>query len=57
MRKLLATALAASGEGFPVLEAGRQPRTGTMDVDALELYVKGHPLPVPGLPDRITRLD
>jgi 5'-nucleotidase len=49
--------LAAGGDGFSVLEAGRQPRTGIMDVDALELYVRANPLLVPGPLDRIRRLD
>jgi 5'-nucleotidase len=49
--------LAAGGDGFSVLEAGRQRRTGIMDVDALELFVKDNPLLVPGPLDRITRLN
>jgi len=49
--------LAAGGDGFSVLEAGRQRRTGIMDVDALELFVKENPLLVPGPLDRITRLN
>ena len=49
--------LAAGGDGFSVLEAGRQPRTGIMDVDALELFVKANPLLVPGPLDRIVRLN
>ena len=49
--------LAAGGDGFSVLEAGRQRRTGIMDVDALELFMKANPLLVPGPLDRITRLN
>jgi 5'-nucleotidase len=49
--------LAAGGDGFSALEAGRQRRTGIMDVDALEQFVRAHPLLVPGPLDRITRLN
>lgn len=57
MHKLLDSAPATGGDNFSLLETGRQRRTGVMDVDALELFVKDHPLPVPGPPNRIPRLD
>jgi len=49
--------LASGGDSFPVLKQGRDRRTGIMDVDALELYVKAHPTLQPGVLDRITRLN
>ena len=49
--------MAGGGDSFNVLKEGRDARTGIMDVDALELYVKAHPSLAPGPLDRITRLN
>ena len=49
--------MAGGGDGFLVLKDGRERRTGMMDVDALELYVKAHPTLAPGPLDRIARLN
>ena len=57
MHKRLASAPAASGDNFSLLENGRQQRTGIMEVHPLALFVRDKPLPVPGPLDRITRLD
>ncbi|MDP1649327.1 MAG: bifunctional metallophosphatase/5'-nucleotidase [Rubrivivax sp.] len=49
--------LAGGGDSFVLLKQGRDVRTGIMDVDALELFVKNHPLLVPGPLDRVSRLN
>jgi 5'-nucleotidase len=49
--------LAGGGDNFTVLRQGRAPRTGAMDIDALELYVKANPTLAPGTLDRIVRLN
>ncbi len=49
--------LAGGGDSFVLLKQGRDARTGIMDVDALELFVKNHPLLVPGPLDRVSRLN
>ncbi len=49
--------LAGGGDNFSLLKQGGNPRTGMMDVDALEQYVKANPTLVPGALDRITRLN
>ncbi len=49
--------LGGGGDNFPVLRQGRDRRTGMMDVDALELFVKANPTLVPGPLTRITRLN
>ncbi|MDE2370066.1 MAG: bifunctional metallophosphatase/5'-nucleotidase [Burkholderiales bacterium] len=49
--------MASGGDGFSVLRQGRERRTGMMDVDALELYVRRHPDLGPGLLDRIQRVN
>ena len=49
--------LAGGGDNFVLLKQGRDARTGLMDVDALELFVKNNPLLVPGPLDRISRLN
>jgi 5'-nucleotidase len=49
--------MAGGGDSFVVLKEGRERRTGMMDVDALELYVKAHPTLAPGPLDRIARLN
>jgi 5'-nucleotidase len=48
--------LASGGDNFSVLKAGTEPRTGMMDIDALELFVRQHPNLVAGAPGRIQRL-
>ncbi|MBA4174971.1 MAG: bifunctional metallophosphatase/5'-nucleotidase [Leptothrix sp. (in: Bacteria)] len=49
--------LGGGGDNFQVLRQGRDRRTGMMDVDALELYVKANPTLAPGPLNRITRLN
>jgi 5'-nucleotidase len=49
--------LASGGDSFTVLKQGRDLRTGMMDVDALEAYVKANPTLVPQPLTRITRLN
>jgi 5'-nucleotidase len=49
--------LASGGDGFSVLKDGREARTGVMDVDALEAYLRNNPLLEPGPLDRIERLN
>ena len=49
--------LATGGDNFTVLRQGRDARTGMMDVDALEAFVKANPTVAPGPLDRITRLN
>jgi 5'-nucleotidase len=49
--------LATGGDNFSVLRQGRDTRTGMMDVDALEAFVKANPTVAPGPLDRITRLN
>ncbi len=49
--------MASGGDGFHVLKEGTDRRTGMMDVDALELYVKAHPTLAPGPLNRIARLN
>ncbi len=49
--------LAGGGDNFPQFREGRDARTGVMDVDALEQYIKDNPSLVPGPLDRIERLD
>lgn len=48
--------LAGGGDNFLTFTQGREPRTGLMDVDALELYLKGHPGLAPGALDRVQRV-
>jgi 5'-nucleotidase len=49
--------MAAGGDNFTVLRQGSERRTGLMDIDALEAFVKAHPTLAPGPLDRITRLN
>ena len=49
--------LGGGGDNFPVLRQGRDRRTGMMDVDALELFVKANPTLAPGPLNRITRVE
>ncbi len=49
--------LGGGGDNFPVLRQGRDRRTGMMDVDAFELFVKANPTLAPGPLNRITRLN
>ncbi len=49
--------LAGGGDNFGLLKLGANPRTGMMDVDAFEQYLKANPTLVPGALDRITRLN
>jgi len=49
--------IAGGGDNFVILKAGRDVRTGVMDVDALEAYVKANPTLAPGPLDRISRVN
>jgi 5'-nucleotidase len=49
--------MADGGDNFTVLKQGRDRRTGILDVDALELYLKARPGFVPGPLDRITKIN
>ena len=49
--------MAAGGDNFTVLRQGSERRTGMMDIDALEAWVKAHPTLAPGPLDRILRLN
>ena len=49
--------LAAGGDNFSVLKQGRDVRTGMMDIDALEAWLKANPGLLPGAPDRIARVN
>ncbi len=49
--------MASGGDNFSVLKEGRDRRTGVMDIDALEQFVKRNPTIAPGPLDRITRLN
>jgi 5'-nucleotidase len=49
--------LAGGGDKFLVLKQGRDLRTGIMDVDALEQFVKNNPTLAPAPLDRIARLN
>jgi 5'-nucleotidase len=48
--------MASGGDGYNALDQGAERRTGVMDVDAFEAYVKAHPGLAPGALDRIVRL-
>jgi 5'-nucleotidase len=47
--------MASGGDNFTVLRQGQDRRTGVMDIDAFEAYVKANPGLVPGVLDRIQR--
>ncbi|EXI79778.1 MAG: hypothetical protein AW10_02263 [Candidatus Accumulibacter appositus] len=49
--------LAGGGDNFSVLLQGRERRTSTMDVDALEQYLAKHPALSAGSLNRIERLE
>jgi 5'-nucleotidase len=49
--------LAAGGDNFSVFKQGTEAKTGMMDIDALEAFVKRHPTLEPGALDRIARLN
>ena len=49
--------IASGGDNFTLLRQGRDSRTGMMDVDALEAFVKANPTVAPGTLNRITRLN
>ena len=49
--------LASGGDNFAVLRQGTERRTGMMDIDAFEAYVKANPTLSPGPLDRVTRLN
>lgn len=49
--------IASGGDNFTVLRQGTERRTGQMDIDAFEAYVKANPTIAPGPLDRIARLN
>jgi 5'-nucleotidase len=49
--------LAGGGDNFTVLRQGKEVRTGMMDIDAFEQFVKVNPGLAPGAAARVTRLN
>ncbi len=49
--------MAGGGDNFVILKEGKDVRTGVMDVDALEAYVRANPSLAPGPLNRIVRLN
>ncbi|MDO9092408.1 MAG: bifunctional metallophosphatase/5'-nucleotidase [Rubrivivax sp.] len=49
--------VAGGGDNFAIFKEGKNVRTGAMDVDALEAYVRNNPTVQPGALDRIVRLN
>lgn len=49
--------VASGGDAFRVFTEGKDPLTGLMDVDALELYIRARPQLQPGTLDRVQRLN
>jgi 5'-nucleotidase len=49
--------MASGGDNFVILKEGKDVRTGVMDVDALEAFIKANPTLVPGPLDRISRVN
>jgi 5'-nucleotidase len=49
--------IASGGDNFVILKEGKDVRTGVMDVDALEAFVKANPTLAPGPLDRISRVN
>lgn len=49
--------IASGGDNFTVLRQGTERRTGQMDIDAFEAYVKANPTIAPGPLDRIARVN
>ncbi len=49
--------MASGGDNFVILKEGQDVRTGVMDVDALEAFVKANPTLAPGPLDRISRVN
>ena len=49
--------IASGGDNFTVLRQGTERKTGVMDIDALEAFVKANPTLVPGTLDRIARVN
>jgi 5'-nucleotidase len=49
--------MASGGDNFVILKEGKDVRTGVMDVDALEAYVRANPTLAPGPLDRISRVN
>jgi 5'-nucleotidase len=57
MRVTVNSFMAGGGDNFVILKQGRDVRTGMMDVDAFEAYVKANPALMPGALNRVTRLN
>ena len=49
--------LASGGDNFTALKQGQESRTGMMDIDAFELFVKNNPSLMPGPLDRVMRMN
>jgi 5'-nucleotidase len=49
--------MASGGDNFVILKDGKDVRTGVMDVDALEAFVRANPTLAPGPMDRIARVN
>jgi len=57
LRVTINSFLAAGGDNFTVFKDGQQPRTGLMDIDALERFVAAQGSITPGVLDRIRRIN
>ena len=49
--------VAAGGDSFLIFKEGKDTKTGMMDIDAFELFIKNNPGLMPGVLDRVTRLN
>jgi 5'-nucleotidase len=49
--------LASGGDNFTVLKEGEERRTGMLDIDAFELFVRNNPGLMPGPLDRVVRMN
>jgi 5'-nucleotidase len=57
LRVTINSFLAGGGDNFAIFKEGREPRTGLMDVDALERHVAAQRTIAPGTLDRIRRMN
>jgi 5'-nucleotidase len=57
LRVTINSFLAGGGDNFAIFKEGQEPRTGLMDVDALERHVAAQRTIAPGTLDRIRRMN
>jgi 5'-nucleotidase len=57
LRVTINSFLAGGGDNFAIFKEGQEPRTGLMDVDALERHVASQRTIAPGTLDRIRRMN